>query len=396
MRRACYLLGALLALAFLLTACGANNGGTPKSVSLSKQHVRNAGSATSTPVPKLVVGSQPCPHAVSVASYWNPLIPTQASVSRVESVTCAYLKGTSNLQALVMVRYLNTGSPLDVYVYDNLSAANPTQIFKLQNLYQGAAKISPYNTNTLLTAEVDRASSMNHNQPQSALKRDLFREFKWSPDTNTFVQVNFPGIFPDLTRYQAENDQSEVNQGHTPWKLSATETAQSFGASLLQWDPHATATLVSGGGSGAANAVVKLRDTVPGSDTITLTMNRLEGNTSNGIWIVTAAATNGLSITQPQTGSLIRSSTTVTVTGTGSAFEGVIGKVTILDHLYADIGQATAHGAIGNGQTTFSASVTAQPTFTNGAEEGLVMLTEENNAGGGSAGTAIVKVLIQQ
>lgn len=389
MRRACYLLGALLALALLLTACGAHNGGTPKSVSLSTQHTRNTGS---TPVPKTASGSQPCPHAVSAASYWNPLIPTQASVSRVENVTCAYLKGTANLQALVMVRYLNTGSPLDVYVYDNLSAANPTQIFKLQNLYQGMAKISP--DNTLLTAEVDRASSVNHNQPQSALKQDLFREFKWSPDTNTFVQVAFPGIFPDLTRYQAESDQSEVNQGHTPWKLSATETAQSFGASLLQWDPHATSTLVSGGRSGDANAVVQLRNTVPGSDTTTLTMSRLEGNTSNGIWIVTAASTNGLSITQPQTGSLLRSSTTVT--GTGTAFEGVIGKVTILDHLYADIGQATAHGAIGNGQTTFSTSVTAQPTFTKGAEEGLVMLTEENNAGGGPAGTAIVKVLIQQ
>lgn len=392
MRRACYLLSALLALALLLAACGDNNGGKPKSVSLSTQHTRSTGTTTSTPTSKTASGSQPCPHAVSAASYWNPLIPTQASVSRVENVTCAYLKGTSSLQALVMVRYLNTGSLLDIYVYDNLSAANPAQIFKLQNLYQGMAKISPYNT--LLTSEVDRASSVNHNQPQSALKQDLFREFKWSPDANTFVQVAFSGLFPDLTRYQAENDQGEVNQGHTPWKLSATETAQSFGASLLQWDPHATATLVSGGGSGDANAVVKLRDTVPGSDTITLTMNRLEGKTSNGIWIVTAAATNGLSITQPQTGSLIRSSTTVT--GTGTAFEGVIGKVAILDHLYANIGQATAHGAIGNGQTTFSTSVTAQPTFTNGAEEGLVMLTEENNAGGGSAGIAIVKVLIQQ
>jgi hypothetical protein len=85
----------------------------------------------------------------------------------------------------------------------------------------------------------------------------------------------------------------------------------------------------------------------------------------------------------------------VTISGTGSAFEGVIGKVTILDHLYTDIGHAQAHGAIGNGMTTFSSAVTCQPTFKTGAQEGLVMLTSENNAAGGVGGAVIVKVLIQ-
>src|SRR5258705_3473346 len=46
----------------------------------------------------------------------------------------------------------------------------------------------------------------------------FFREFKWSGGANTFVQVTFPGIFPDLTRYQAEADQdrksTRLNSSH--------------------------------------------------------------------------------------------------------------------------------------------------------------------------------------
>ncbi|HXR66720.1 MAG TPA: Gmad2 immunoglobulin-like domain-containing protein, partial [Ktedonobacteraceae bacterium] len=127
---------------------------------------------------------------------------------------------------------------------------------------------------------------------------------------------------------------------------------------------------------------------------VTISLARLEGNTNGGIWIATDVASSGLSITQPQTGSIIHSSTAVT--GTGNAFEAVIGKVSILNHLYTTLGQATAHGATGNGNTTFSTNVTIKPSFKNGAEEGLVMLDETSNANGGIAGAVIVKVLIEQ
>ncbi len=309
-----------------------------------------------------------------------------------ESVTCGYLKGVPSLQAVVTVRYTGTGSILDVYAYDNLTSTTPTQIFKLQNLYKGSAKISHYNT--LLTAEVDQASSVNNHQPNAALTQDLFREFKWSDGAGTLVQIAFPGIFPDLTRYQAEDDQAQVNQGHQPWKLSATQTAQALGAALLHWNANATASLVSGGGPHDTQAVVNLKNTSPGGNGVTISMSRLEGNTNGGIWIATAVTSAGLSITQPQSTSTIASSTTIT--GTGSAFEGVIGTVTILDHWYTNIGQSTVHGATGNGSTTFSTTVTSQPSFKAGAQEGLVMLTEESSAGTSAAGAVIVKVLIHQ
>jgi hypothetical protein len=338
------------------------------------------------------LGPQPCPDAVKDPAHWDPLIPTQVNVSSVHAVTCGYLKGVPALQALVTVLYQGTGHILDVYVFDDITASKPVQVFKLQSLYKGDTRISVYNT--VMTAEVDQSSSQNTGKADAELLPDIFREFKWSDRAGTLVQISFPGIFPDLTRYQAEADQAQVNQGHQPWKLSATMTAQAFGAGLLHWDPAASATLTSGGGSHDVQATVNLKNTSAGGTVVRLAMTRLEGNTNGGIWIVIAVtAGGGLSITQPQGASMIHSS--VTISGTGSAFEGVIGKVTILDHLYTDIGHAQAHGAIGNGMTTFSSAVTCQPTFKTGAQEGLVMLTSENNAAGGVGGAVIVKVLIQ-
>src|SRR5260370_35060493 len=105
------------------------------------------------------LGSQLCPAAVKAPAYWDPIIPTQNGVTKVESVTCGNLVGNPTLQALVTVRYNGTGAILDVYVYTNITNPRPTQLFKLQSLYDGAARISVYNT--VLTTELEQHSSLN-------------------------------------------------------------------------------------------------------------------------------------------------------------------------------------------------------------------------------------------
>lgn len=372
----------------LLAACTSSPSNTVNSLNITP----TAQNQTSlTPTPGIGLGPQSCPAAVSTPSHWDTLIPTQANVTKVANVTCGYLKGMPTLQALVTVLHEGTGDILDVYVYDHLESAAPTRIFTLLNLYKGDAKISTYNT--VLTAEVDMASSANKQKPNAELSQDLDREFKWSEGASTLVQITFPGFFPDLTRYQAEADQQQVNQGHQPWKLSPTLTAQAFGASLLKWNFNADATILNGGGLRDAQAVVSLKNSTRVSNTIKLTMERLEGNTNGGIWIVIAVTSDNVSLTQPQTASFLN--TPATVTGTGTAFEGVIGNVTVLDHLYTPIGRAPARGATGNGHTTFATSVSYQSTFKGGAEEGLVMLTTINNANGNIGEVALVKVLLQ-
>jgi len=383
---------------FTLTACG---GSTASNASPSPQsHGRATASSTTTPntssataTAQIILGGQPCPAAVSAPSHWDSIVGTQNGVSTVEGVSCATLIGVPVLQALVTVRYAGTGSNLDVYVFNNISGASPVQLFKLQGLNKGDARISAYST--ILTAEVDLGSSVNSNQPDTGVVQDLFREFKWSGGAGTFVQVTFPGIFPDLTRYQAEADQEQVNQGHQPWKLDADMTANALAVNMLKWSTSAQATIVSGGGSRDLDAVVTVKSSSPGGGTITVTLSRLEGNSNGGIWEATAVqAANVATITAPVNRDLLTSP--VTVVGTGPAPGGSIGRVVILDHLYNAIGRADVTGTTGtgNGNTTFSVSVTYQSTFRGGAEEGVVALYIDNPADGSIATAVMEKELL--
>jgi Immunoglobulin-like domain of bacterial spore germination len=407
----------LLLLIFVLAACGGGNGNNNNANTkpTATNSIANGtsttgptthggttpapGNGTSTtgdipPVapPGVVLGPRACPDAVKDPAHWDPIIPTQSGTSRVESVTCGNLLGNSTLQALVTVRFAGSGAFLDVYVYNNIISPAPMQLFTLPHLDKGDAKISGYNT--VLTAQVDPNSSINAGKDNASLVQDLFREFKWSAGAGTLVQVAFPGFFPDMTRYEAEADQVQVSQGHQPWKLNAVMTAQALAAStsLLKWSPNAPATLIQGGGTHDVKAVVRVKSTKPGSGNINVTMYRLEGNTDNGIWIVTGVESDSLAITSPVAATSI--SSPVTVTGTGNAFEGQIGRVTVFDHLLTDIGHANAIGAIGMGNTTFSTSVKYNSDFHGGSQEGIVALYAYSNADGSIASAVIVKVLI--
>jgi hypothetical protein len=348
---------------------------------------------TPSPTPGVVLGPQACPAAVASPVYWEPIISPYAysGPHHVESVSCANIMGAPSLQALVTVRRADDARTLDVFVFSNITDAHPAKISQMMGLVQGDAKISSYNT--VMTAQADELSSLNQGKSVSTMTADLFREFKWSESTKTLVQTVFPGMFPDITRYQAEADQVQVNEGHQPWKLSATQVATTLAVTLLNWSPNSTTTLLSGGGTHDVNAVVRVKSTEQVSGNITVTLSRLEGDTNGGIWEVISVADPGLSITSPAPLSQI--SSPVQVTGTGSAFEGVIGKIIVLDHLYQPIGQAQAIGAVGMGQTSFSTTVDYQSTFPAGVQEGILMLSVPSNANGSIAAVIMEKVLIK-
>lgn len=362
----------LLALFLLCASCSGGSTGT------ATPTPKNTGAQPTIPAtsPGVKLGPLPCPAPAQDPAHWDPIIPTQVNVSKVEKVVCGYLTGKPTLQALIMVRYQGTGALLDVYVYDNIESPNPTQLFKLQSLYKGDAKISLYNT--IITAEVDQASSINRGKSNAAQVPDLFREF----NTGSFAPVSFPAFFPDLTRYQAEQDQARVNQGQDGWKLDPAGVATHFVTDprMLKWSSNLTTTVVSGGGKGDGSAVVGVKNNDAGGGTIQLTMQRLEGNTNGGIWEIVAVNAQGLSIDTPKSRDIL--SSPVTVSGTGNAFEGKIGKIVVLDHTLSDIGHASATGATGNGATTFSANVSYTSTFKTGLQDGIIALYATNNAGG--------------
>src|SRR6266446_7997227 len=380
----------LLFLIPTLVACGAASGTSSTPGSKSTATNGGTGSATPTVTPEALLGVQPCPGVTKDPAYWNPFILKQSGVYKVESVSCANLMGTSTLQALVTVRHSNDGSTLDVYVFNNITNATPTRIFQLMGLVQGKAKISGYNT--ALTASADELSALNMGKSVSEMTADLFREFKWSANAGTLVQIAFPGIFPDLTRFQAEADQAQVNQGHQPWKLSPTLVANALAVSLLKWSPASSTTLLSGGGSRDSSAVVSVQSSAAVSGKIKVTLYRLEENTNGGIWEAVDVAAGGMSITNP--GQLALLSSPVNVKGTGNAFEGQAGQVIVLDHLYTNIGQAGAIGVVGMGNTSFSTSVSYQSTFHAGSQEGVLVLNAYSNANGSIAAAVMVKALV--
>ncbi len=354
------------------------------------------GSDVLTPPSGVQLGVQPCPGAVKNPSYWGSIIHSTGS-DHVESVSCANLVGTSTLQALVTVRSEGTGQFLNVYVYNNITSASPAPIFQLQHLERADAKISGYNT--ILTGETDETSSVNKGaQGDAALKQDLYREFKWSGSANAFVPASFPGLFPDLTRFQAEADQAQVDSGQDAWKLNALITAQTMAATLLKWHSNAPATLINGGGVNDIKAVVMVQNPAPGGSTIKVTMYRLESKTTNGIWEVTKVETGGAAITTLDDQSSITSPTTIQ--GMGNAVAGKIGTIVILDHTYTNIGQADASGATGNGNIAFTTTVPYVSTATSGTisksptEEGIVALYTYSPSDGSIATVVMVKVLL--
>src|SRR5947209_7841889 len=143
-------IGANLALLLTLIHSACNGAGSTTTANSTASRSASTGNSSTTTItgsaPQVKLGTQPCPEAVKDPTYWNSIVGAQANVSKVDNDSCANLVGNSSLQALIAVRYDGAGQVLDIYVYNNITDPNPTQIFKLQSLYKGIVKISGYNT----------------------------------------------------------------------------------------------------------------------------------------------------------------------------------------------------------------------------------------------------------
>jgi hypothetical protein len=352
----------------------------------------SSGDTIPTPAPAVILGPQSCPSGVGDAARWNTIIGTENGTRFVEQITCANIVGNPSLQTLVLVRHKDANATADIYVFTNATSANPTQLFQLSGLVKGDAKISGYNT--VMTAEIDKNSALNKGKPFGAMVVDLFREFRWSSQQKTLVQVAFPGIFPALTRYQAEADQVQVNKGQDRWKNDPVKVALAFETRFIDWQRGAEATLLSGGGSRDVNALVRVQQTGVQGAQILVRLSRLEGNVHN-FWVVIAAENNSiLSIQNIGAHSLITSP--VTIEGIGSAFEAEIGQAVVYDHLYRDIGHARVTAlTTGMGKAAYSTKVLYTSSFSGGIQEGIVAVYEKNGGMSDEAFTVVmVKVLL--
>ncbi len=348
------------------------------------------GVATPSPTQVVTQGPQPGPPSVNTPAYWDRILGTQGTNGKVESVSFANVLGNSTLQALVTVRHSDANSTLDVYVFDKVTSATPTQLFKLTGLIEGKALISYYNS--ILIAQVDTNSALNAGKSVAQWTPDLFREFAWS--RGSMSQVAFPGLFPDLTRYQAETDQALVNKGQDSWKNDPVQVAKALEEQFFGWQRAVTTQLLSGGGPQDVSASVRVQEaSIEGSTpSIVVTLSRLEGNTHD-MWVAVGVAdANSLTLKNLTPRQLLTSP--VTFEGTGAAFEAVIGQAVVYDHLYTDIGHAQIIGSSGFGTGVYTTKVSYTSSF-NGIQEGMVAVYENNGGLSAENVTAVMmKVLI--
>jgi hypothetical protein len=213
------------------------------------------------------------------------------------------------------------------------------------------------------------------------------------------VQTAFPGIFPDLTRYQAEADQARIHAGQDTWKNDPQKVAKALVPQFLDWQRPSTTKLLNGGGSRDASATVRVQETpVQGAPSpgpsIKVTLSRLEGNTHN-MWVVIAVEDDTM-LTLTNIDARQRIASPVTLEGTGAAFEAVIGQAVVYDHLYNDIGHARVMGiTAGMGTSAYSTKVVYTSSFRSGVQEGIVAVYENNGGISDEIYTAVlVKVLL--
>lgn len=361
----------LCSLTVLLTAC-------------SKFHPAQSGSQTPTTIPTLlhtvlvtptvtlptitlqVIG---CPSGLSLN--WDSLVGTKANVNKVEKVLCGNLEGNGALQAVVNVRYYSPDAKSDCYVYDNITGT-PVQRFSALGLLHGDAQIST--VGTLMTAEVGAGDSVKSVQ-------DIFKEYQWNPSNATFVQLLFPGMYPNTNHYQAEQDQAQLNaeiaagDKHDAWKATFYGVVDNLAKHIFYWTNFSTSTVRYSLSTGTYIAAVTNLE--PSGGGFIASMFHLDGVTSNIYEVAQVTSLDGSALLNNPTAGL-QVSNPVNASGSSFATGTTLGHIVIYNDLYNKVGDSGAiSSSISSGQVNFTKSVTYQLNA-KGLQEGMVAFYATN------------------
>jgi hypothetical protein len=370
------MLACLGALVLLLSACNllgtpsqTGGSGTPVLTSITPTQVSSPTPSPTLPTITLqVVG--PCPS--SLANSWDHVVGTKPGVDKVQKVMCGSLEGSGSLDALVIARYYTPDYKMDFFVYDNLTGT-PNRRFAVQGLVQGDAQISP--ASTIITSQLISNVSIPPN---------VFKEYQWNAATASFAQILFPGLYPDVTHYQAEHAQFVANayaaQGKTPWQDSANSVVNKLAAEIFHWTLTTTKTVTFN--KPTSTYIVQETNTGPGGGGFVATLFHLD-NVATNIFEISQIAPldTGTRISSPAPG--VRLSSPVSVSGTSYQASGsVLGEVMIYDDTYTIVGNSGAIPSQASGAyVNFTQSVSYQLNAP-GLQEGVVAFlgTNQNNA----------------
>jgi hypothetical protein len=290
-------------------------------------------------------------------------------------------------QPASLVQVTNTGQKptLDVYLYGcTMQQHSPrlTTLFSQRGLVEGTATISA--SNTLLVSELDTTLASQATTLMQPLQQNVYREYSWQ--NATFVQVSFPGLYPVTSRSEAEALQQMADNGQTqPWN-DPLATAEQMAKDLFKWTAtDAQNTVLNNNGVTAQVELIQQNPQIQ----VTVTLQRLIQHDDKGLWFVTAAQSNGMTLVQPQTSALVTSPTSVQ--GTGALADGQT-SATLFDHTLTPLSllnnatlNVDSHGTY-NGLLFYNNSVQNQP--------GLLLVQSIPPSGSSEAGQLLLTRVI--
>jgi hypothetical protein len=270
------------------------------------------------------------------------------------------------------VRYYTPDGRLDYYVYDNLSAT-PHRIDAVQDLLNGDAQISP--AGTIMTAESGAGDPVLG-------QRDVFKEYSWNGAA--FGQILFPGIYPDMTYYQAEQDQSRLSaelaagDKRDAWKATFSGVANELARQIFHWTSTHFSTIQFSNHNGSY--IGSVTNLGPGGGGFVASMFHLDNNGGN-IFIIKQVSSldGGTTLSSPADG--VQLNSPIGISGSALAAGGILGRVVIYSDTFIAFGDSGDIPSPGSGgYVNFSRSVPYRLNSA-GTQEGLVAFyaTTQNN-----------------
>ena len=323
-----------------------------------------------------------CSHLIRNTDYtrYVQFDPTSQQVGAIQ-----YVDQLAGGQPAALVQVTDAQHTLDVYLYGCvMQHATPTLtvLLKQQGLTQGTISLSK--ANTLVLGERDTMLAQDLTAVLQPMQQNLYQEYRWQQ--GLFVQVAFPGLYPVTDRSEAEALQEQANNGASlPW-IDPQATAEQMAKDILQWSSsdYQEKTLDNDG----TTTHILLEQKQP-EMAVTVTLTRLIQKDAKGLWFVTGAQTQGVTLDQSQFSAPVTSP--ITLDGTITTKDGQA-TAALFDHTL------TAMSSLNNTTLTITADgkYTGSILYSNNkqTQQGLLLIENVPPSKSSEAGQLLLTSVI--
>ena len=274
--------------------------------------------------------------------------------------------------ALIQVRDNDAQQHLDTSIYGcSMHNHHPSLQLDLQQqgLVQGTVTMSQ--NQILSIAQLDTILPPNNDAFLLPLQQNVYQEYTWH--NGTLNRITFPGLYPVTSWVEAETLQNEaMTNTMAPWN-DPLATAEQMAHDLLHWSEKSFQGTLKDANATDAHVLLQTRDT---HLQVIVSLARLIQHDNQGLWFVTGAQSQGITLDQTQFAH--PQASPITVQGTTFPSQHTI-QATLFDHTLNPI--HTLHAPIftidANGN--FTGTISYSHIFPD--QTGLLLLQENVPAG---------------